>query len=110
MRAAKAAIEAALAQTSHLDAARDQAREEAATLSRTLEEVRAALHQDGTLAEERTARVAALEAERDREREGRGQAEAEINALKIEAAEFTERAADVDELRALVQTLQEQRN
>jgi hypothetical protein len=57
-------LSAELAELADADAARG-----------TLEEVRAALHQAAAVAEERTARLAALEAERDREREARVQAE-----------------------------------
>ena len=60
------------------------------------------------LAGEREKRINALEAERDRERQGRAEAETALNALKVEAATLTERAAHVDELRALVRSLQDQ--
>jgi len=59
------------------------------------------------LADEREKRIAALEAERDRERDGRAEAEAALNELRIEAATLTERAAHVDELRAVVKALQQ---
>ena len=47
-----------------------------------------------------------LEAERERERQGRAEAEAALNAMRVEAATLTERAAHIEELRVLVRSLQ----
>jgi hypothetical protein len=74
------------------------------------ERARSEAREAQALAGEREKQIATLGAERDREREGRAKAETALNALKVEAATLTERAAHVDELRALVRTLQERRD
>jgi hypothetical protein len=73
------------------------------------EQTRSDAREARALAGEREKQIAALEAERDRERQGRAEAEAAVNELRIEAATLTERAAHVEELRALVKGLQERR-
>jgi hypothetical protein len=72
------------------------------------EQVKSEAREARALAGEREKRIADLQAERERERQGRAEAEAALSALRIEAATLTERAAHVDELRALLKGLQDQ--
>ena len=74
------------------------------------ERARSEAREAQAIAGEREKRIGDLQAERDRERAGRAETESALNALKVEAATLTERAAHVDELRALVRSLQERRD
>jgi chromosome segregation ATPase len=84
-----------------------QGREALETERRAHAQTRSEASEARALAEERAQRITALEAEREQERESRREAETALNALKVEAATLTERAAHAEELRTLVRTLQD---
>jgi chromosome segregation ATPase len=93
-----------------LEAAREtlRGRDEALETERHAhEQTRSDAREARALAEERAKRIDALEAEREQERQGRAQAEAALSALRVEAASAADRAALIDEFRALVRSLQE---
>jgi len=88
-----------------LEAVRETARQSAEALEaerRAHEQARADGREAKALADEREKRIAALETELQKEREA-------VTDLRVEAAALTERAAHMDELRALVRSLQEQK-
>jgi chromosome segregation ATPase len=95
---------------SELEAVRDTVRQARETLEaerQAHEQTKSDAREARALAEEREKRIAALEAERERERQGRAEAEAALYQLRVEAASAAERAALMDEFRALVRSLQE---
>jgi DNA repair exonuclease SbcCD ATPase subunit len=84
-----------------------QGREALETERRAHEQTRGEAREARVLAEERAQRITALESEREQERESRREAETALNALKVEAATLTERAAHAEELRTVIQSLQD---
>jgi len=98
-----------------LQGALDQARQDQANAQETLAQERRAHAQTRSqarevevLADEHKARIAELEAALKEERAGRRDQDAALTALRVEAATLTERAAHMDELRALLKGLQGQ--
>jgi hypothetical protein len=94
-----------------LEAAREDARQgrEALEAERhSHEQTKSDARRAQAVADERDKRIAALEAELRGEREARAAADQALTALRVEAATFAERAAHVDELRAVLKTLQDQ--
>ena len=71
------------------------------------EHTRAAGREAQALAEERKGRIAELEAALKEERAGRRAQDEAMSALRVEIATLTERAAHVDELRALLKARQD---
>ncbi len=103
-----------LAEITRLDTELEGARGEVQHKTEALETERHAHEQTkshareaASLAQEREKRITALEAELKEEKQARSQAEKDLTELRVEAATLSERAAHVDELRALVKSLRE---
>jgi len=106
-----------LAEIGRLDGELEAAREAAQQGREALEAERQAHEQTTSdarraqaVADERDKRIAALEEELRGEREARAAADQALTALRVETATLAERAAHVEELRALLKTLQEQQD
>jgi len=94
-----------------LEAAKEtiQKRDEALAEERHAhEQAKSQAREAKVLVDERAGRITALEAELSQERKDHGQTQAALTDLRVEAASLSERAAHVDELRALVRSLQGQ--
>jgi chromosome segregation ATPase len=96
-----------------LEAARDTAHQGGDALEaerQAHEQTRSNARRAQAVADERDKPIAALEEELRGEREARAAADQALTELRAAAATLAERAAHVDELRALLKTLQEQQD
>ena len=87
-----------------------QMRETLETERRTHEQTRRDAREARAVAQERGERLAAQDAARADLHHQLDAARQELNALRIEAATLTERAAHAEELRAMVRRLQERQS